>query len=226
VCVCSRVSYRCPSCWCERKATRATVAVSTSSTRARLSPRWRHHTSWWRHDLMTSHRGDVTMWRRRRKSVEQDWAWDVRVRLQDSRRAPSLDSDAAWRHHQLFSGRSYGLTYLYYFTARCAAQARYTLRHLLTVSIFLSPYFLLHRALQRGWYCSQQCLFVCVASLSVNCLTVRDIIMKFSGHHHTVERADKFENSYCGVSANRKKTYINIIVFLIICELSLLLITY
>ena len=46
------------------------------------------------------------------KSSEQDWAWDVWVRLQDSWWAPSLDSDAAWRNHQLFSRRlDHGLLY-------------------------------------------------------------------------------------------------------------------
>jgi len=88
ICKCSRASYRCPSCWSVRKATHVTVAVSTLSTRARLS----------RDDVMTSCRDGAEV-------TEQDWAWDVRVRLQDSWWTPSLDSDAAWRHHQLFSRR-------------------------------------------------------------------------------------------------------------------------
>jgi len=42
------------------------------------------------------------------------------------------------------------------------------------------------------------CLSVC---LSVNSITpeLLDIITIFSGHHPMVERADKFENGYCGV---------------------------
>ena len=48
-CVYSRVWYRCPSCWYARKATRATVAACTSSTRARLSRTWWRHAAWWRH---------------------------------------------------------------------------------------------------------------------------------------------------------------------------------
>ena len=38
------------------------------------------------------------------------------------------------------------------------------------------------------------CVCVCLSSAQDNSWTVRDFIMKFSGHHHKVERADKFEN--------------------------------
>jgi len=44
--------------------------------------------------------------------------------------------------------------------------------------------------------CVCVCLSVCQHD---NSCTVRDIITKFSGHHPTVEREDKFDNGYIGV---------------------------